>query len=137
MRAALLFGPVQHLMVRHDQVRELADLEVRKVDALGFQLVQLGDEGNRIDHRPVAHDAKGSGVEDARRHQMELVDLLADRDRVARVVAAREADDDVGGFGQQIGDLALPFIAPLGSDDGEVGHGSAFFLAWITRRGRW
>jgi hypothetical protein len=41
---------------------------------------------------------------------------------MAGVVAALEADDDIGVLGKQIDDLAFTFIAPLGADDCDVGH---------------
>ena len=47
---------------------------------------------------------------------MELELLAVAHDRVAGVVAALEADDDVGPLGEQVGDLALAFVAPLGAD---------------------
>ena len=47
----------------------------------------------------------------------------ADHQRVAGVVAALEARDRGGALGQQVDDLALAFIAPLGADDDdELAH---------------
>jgi hypothetical protein len=37
-------------------------------------------------------------------------------DGVARIIAALAAHNNVGISGQDIDDLSLPFIAPLGSD---------------------
>ncbi len=48
--------------------------------------------------------------------EMENELLLPDLDRVAGVVAALGADDDVGLLRQNVDDLALPLIAPLGAD---------------------
>jgi hypothetical protein len=39
---------------------------------------------------------------------------------VAGVVAALEADDDIGVAGKQIDDLAFTLVAPLGTDDCDV-----------------
>ena len=41
---------------------------------------------------------------------------------MAGVVAALEADDDVGPLGEPVDDLALALVAPLGADHGDVGH---------------
>src|SRR4051794_19068711 len=41
---------------------------------------------------------------------------------MAGIVAALEAHDDVGLFRQPVDDLALPFVAPLGADDDNIGH---------------
>ncbi len=43
--------------------------------------------------------------------------LVAAHDRVPGVVAALEADHEVGLLREQVGDLPLSFIAPLGADD--------------------
>ena len=48
--------------------------------------------------------------------------LVADDDRVAGVVAALVAGDDVEPLGQQVDDLALALVAPLGADDDGAGH---------------
>ena len=41
---------------------------------------------------------------------------------MAGIVAALEADDHVGAARQPVDDLALAFVAPLGADDGHIGH---------------
>ena len=41
---------------------------------------------------------------------------LAAHDRVPGVVAALKAHDGVGVLGEQVGDLALALVAPLGAD---------------------
>jgi hypothetical protein len=62
-------------------------------------------------------------VQNARRNQVELPGLAAPDDRVAGVVAALKAHDRVGPLGEQVGDLSLAFIAPLGSNDYDSWHG--------------
>ena len=52
----------------------------------------------------------------------ELVGLAADHQRVAGVVAALEAHDDVGALGQPVDDLAFALVAPLGADHHHVRH---------------
>ena len=87
------------------------------VDAARAQAVDLADQDRRVDDDAVADDAARARVEDARRDQVELELLLAADDRVAGVVAALEAHDDVGVLGEQVDDLALALVAPLGADD--------------------
>ena len=53
---------------------------------------------------------------------MQLPCLAVAHDRVAGVVAALEADDDVRPLGEQVGDLALAFVAPLGADENYSWH---------------
>ena len=47
----------------------------------------------------------------------------ADDDRVAGVVAAVEFDHRVDARPEQIGRFALAFVAPLGADENDGGHG--------------
>ena len=62
------------------------------------------------------------GWQHARRHQVRDELLAVDHQRVAGVGAAAVAHDDVGALGEQVDDLALAFIAPLGADDDDDGH---------------
>jgi hypothetical protein len=47
---------------------------------------------------------------------VELEGLSVSDDRVAGIVASLEADDHVRPLCEEIGHLAFPFVAPLGSD---------------------
>ena len=59
-------------------------------------------------------------MERAGRDQVEDGLLAVDHQRVAGVVAALEANDDIGVVGKQIDDLALALVTPLGTDDCDV-----------------
>ena len=89
---------------------------------LGAQLVELVGQHLRVDHDAVADHAQLARVEDPGRDQVELPRLALADDRVAGVVAALEADHQVGLLGEQVGDLALALVAPLGADDHDAGH---------------
>ena len=65
--------------------------------------------------------------DDARRQQGQLVGLVADDQRMAGIVPALEAHDDVGPVGEPIDDLALALVTPLGADDGDVRQNRSFF----------
>ena len=54
---------------------------------------------------------------------MQLEDLALADDRVAGVVAALKADHHVGPLCEQVGDLSLSLVTPLGADDHGSGHG--------------
>src|ERR1700692_2830963 len=47
---------------------------------------------------------------------------------MAGIVAALEAHDNVSILRQPVDDLALPFVAPLGADDDNIGHSLVFPL---------
>jgi hypothetical protein len=67
-------------------------------------------------------------MEDAGRDQMEDEPLLPDEDRVAGVVAAVVAGHHLHLVGEQVDDLTLPLVAPLGAGDDDVGHERIFDL---------
>jgi hypothetical protein len=101
-------------------VGDVQDLR-RDRDPLLAQPLDLGPQRPGIEDDSVADDGKGA-ADDSRGEQRELVGLLADDERVAGIVAALESRDDVGPARQPVDDLALPLVAPLDSDDGDVGH---------------
>ncbi len=116
--------PVQLVVVGHDQVGVAADQQLRGVDALGGQRVHLGQEHGGVDHHPVADDRRDVVVEDPARHQLEGEGLPVHHDGVAGVVAALIADDQLHLLGQEVGELALALITPLGPDDDSCRHAS-------------
>ena len=83
---------------------------------------ELLDQHLRVDDDAVADDAALAGVEDPGRDEVELPLVAVAHDRVAGVVAALEAHDRVGPLGEQVGDLALALVAPLGADDHDSRH---------------
>jgi len=93
------------------------------VDTALPQPVQLADQHPGIDDDAVADHAGLAGVEDPRRDQVQLELLAAPNDRVAGVVAALKANDHVRLLGEQVGDLSLPLVTPLGADNDDSRHG--------------
>ena len=63
---------------------------------------------------------------------MELEHLLAADDRVAGVVAALEADHGVGLLAEQVDDLPLALVAPLGADYHESWHDETSLRTWSS-----
>ena len=89
---------------------------------LAAQVVELVGQHLRVDHDAVADRAQLARIEDPGRDQVELpLHAVAD-DRVPGVVAALEADHEVRVLGEQVGDLALALVAPLGAHDDDAGH---------------
>ena len=68
-------------------------------------------------HHAVADQAQRVVAQDAGRDQVQHGLLAVDDQRVAGVVAALEAHDRADLLGQQVDDLALAFIAPLGTEN--------------------
>src|SRR6202000_943540 len=87
-----------------------------------FQAIDLAQQHPWVDDDAVADHAGLVGVEDPRRDQVELELLAVADDRVAGVVAALVADDRCSPLGEQIRDLALALVAPLGADYDHAWH---------------
>ena len=110
-------------MVGHDQVGFFTDLDLvrRDVDPLVGQVIDFIQEHFRVHHHAVSQQA-GFPLEDARRDQMADELLPVDHHGVAGVVSPLEADHHVRHFCQQVHDLSLALIPPLGTDDNDVCH---------------
>jgi hypothetical protein len=113
---------VELLVVREDQVGVAADDEPAGVDALAGQHVELGQQHTRIDHDAVGDDRNDVVVQDPARHQLEGEALAVHDDGVPGVVAALVADHQVHLLGDEVGELPLPLITPLGPDDNGRRH---------------
>ena len=107
---------------RHDEVRVSGQPQAGRGNAARLELVELAHEEAGVDDAARADDAQLSVAEDPRRNVVQLEGLAVTHDRVSRVRSALVAADDVGGIGEQVDDLALAFIAPLGADDDGRGH---------------
>ncbi len=94
----------------------------RDVDASGDEHVELADECRRVDHDAVPDHRRDVRIEDARRHEVQLQDLVALDHGVARVVAALVAHDHRNLLGQEVGRLAFSFVAPLQPDHDRGWH---------------
>ena len=86
------------------------------------QRVDLLEQHAEVDDDAVADDRGAAGAEDAAGQQVQGVLLAVDDDGVAGVVAAVELHDVVDAAAQQVGRLALAFVAPLGSDQHDRRH---------------
>ena len=113
---------VEQHVVGHDQMCVGGDPQVADVDAAAPQPVDLAEQDARVEHDPVADHAGLVRVEDPRGNQVELELLAVADDRVAGVVAALEAHDRARALGEQVGDLALALVAPLGADYDDARH---------------
>jgi hypothetical protein len=113
---------VQQQVVGHDQVRVGRHAQPARVDAAAAQAVDLVGQHPRVDDHAVADEAALPRIEDAAGDEVELELLPVAHDRVAGVVAALEADDRVRVLGEQVDDLALALVAPLGSHHDDARH---------------
>ena len=133
---ALMEG-VQLLVVGHDQVGVARQTHRAAVDAPGLQGVHLRDEDPRVDHHAVADHRGDVVVEHPAGDQLQGEGLAADHEGVAGVVAALVADHHVHLGSDEVGELALPLVAPLGTDDDSRRHGALLLGAGVTWRLYW
>ena len=82
----------------------------------------LREEHGRLDDDTVADHRDDVAVQDAARDELEGEGLAVHDDRVAGVVAALVAHDEVHVLGEEVGELALSLVTPLGSDHHGRGH---------------
>ena len=104
-------------MVGHDDVRRVADDELRRFFAARREPVELFEERVGVDDDAVADHAALARVEYAGGQQMKDVFLVVHDDGVSGVGSALVADDHSGVRGEDVHDAALAFVAPLHSYD--------------------
>ena len=109
--------------------------ESRDVDASLGQGIHLFEQHLGINDYPGTDHRGAMGIQDPGWDQVERVPLAFDDDRVAGVVAALVADDDIGVRGQEVGDLAFAFVTPLEADEGYAGHLGPLLLGLIWWEG--
>ena len=121
--ARILAQAVKFTVQRKNERAKVGDFELFRcdLDALRAQPGDLFAERPRIEHDAVA-DHRTRAAHDPARQKAELVDLIADHERMPGIMAALEADHHIGAAREPIDDLALALIAPLGADHGDVGN---------------
>ncbi len=110
-------GQFDHAVVRQDHLRAVADEQLAvHFHARAAQRVHFLEEGEWINDDAVADHGRAVLAQDAARHQLQDELLARDGDRVPGVVAARIARHHREAVRQNVDDLALAFVAPLGAD---------------------
>ena len=87
----------------------------------------------RIDHQAVADHRLLARAQNAARDQFQDEFLLADENRVAGVVSALIARDNIEPFGEEIDNLPFALVSPLGAQDDYVSHFDQTYLFYRTR----
>ena len=113
------------LVPREDQVRQARDLEAAARDAAPLERVDLVEQRRQVDHDAVGDHRHDVVVQHAARNQLEGVLLVVDDHRVTGIVAALVAHHVGVLLRQQVDDLGLALVTPLGADDDGDGHGHA------------
>ncbi len=110
------------LVPREDQVGAARHPQIATRDAPRLEHVDLVEQGRQIDDHTVGDHRYDVLVQHTARHELEGVTLVADDDGVPGVVPALVAHDVRVLLGEQVDDLRLALVAPLGADDDGDGH---------------
>jgi hypothetical protein len=113
---------VELLVIGHDQVRVARDQEPRDVDVLGAEGVEFGEQHRGVYDDAVADHRHDGRVEHPRGHELECEGLAVHDDAVSGVVAALVTNDHVHVTSEEVGQLPLALVTPLGSDYDGCGH---------------
>ena len=102
-------------MVGHEQLGPVGDNQPGGGHSLGLHLRQLAHQLGDVQGHAVADHVGDMGVKNSGREDVQGEPAVVVDDGVARIGSALKADHHVGLLGQQIGDLALAFVAPVGT----------------------
>lgn len=121
-----LLEAIDQLVHVEDDVGAVRDVYA----AVGAQAVllergELGEEAGDVDDAAAADDVDAARVDEARGQDVEVVRDAVGDNRVAGVVAALGAAAELGLVGEDVGELALAFVAPLGAEHHGDGHDPA------------
>mgnify|MGYP000511707203 CR=1 FL=1 len=112
---------VERLVPREDEVGLAAHLQLRAADAAALERVDLLEQRGQVDHHAVPDDRNDVRVQHAARDELQRVPLGAHHHRVTGVVATLITDDMAVLGGEQVDDLGLALVAPLGAYDNSDG----------------
>jgi hypothetical protein len=117
---------------RQDERSILCDVEVLRIDidALCFELCNFVAEMPGVKHDAIA-DHRQCAAHNSRWQERKLVGFIANNQRMPGIVPALKAHHHIGAAGEPVDNLALAFIAPLGTNYGHVCHGVS-----LSRLGR-
>ncbi len=112
---------IELAVIRQDHVRLLADLQPAvDSDAAARQLLDLREQGLRIDDHAVADETGDVRMQNAGRNQMQHELLAVHVHRVSGVVTALIPRDRRKVRRQHVDDLALALVAPLRTQNRDV-----------------
>lgn len=118
-----LLEPVDQLVHVEDDMGAVADVDAGVGgQALCVEGGELVEEAGHMHDAAAADEVDAGRVDEARGQDVEVVGDAVDDDGVAGVVAALGAAAQPGRVGEDVGELALAFVAPLGAEDDGDGH---------------
>ena len=114
---------------REDDLGPVREEQVGRGIAPGrLQHLHFLEEGERVHDAAVADDGADARVEHRGGKQVQDELPASGDDRVSRVVAAPEPHHRVEARGEDVDELALPLVTPLGPDDRQSGHSAEPYI---------
>ena len=124
-----LAGFVDRYVVRQDQRAGGGNAQtVTHRHAFALQVVDFVEQRLRREYDAVADQALHARAQNARRNHVQHRLHTVDHQGVASIVAALETYDSGRALGQEIDDLALALVAPLGADDNDIATTHAVYV---------
>ena len=109
---------------RQDDLGPVGEQQVRRgVPSRASEHLHLLEERERVHHTAVPNDGPDSRMEDSGRKEVQDELPTSGHHRMPGIVATAEADHRVETGSEEIDELPLPFITPLGADDRQSGQG--------------
>ena len=118
-----LLEAVDHLVhVKHDMGAVRDEDAAIGVQAVLLERLELLEETRDVDDTATANDIDTAGVDEAAGQNVKVVGNAVGDNGVACVVTALGAAADLRLVGEDVGELALAFVTPLGAEDDGDGH---------------
>ena len=109
-------------MPREDEVRQARHFQTCSGDSTRFKRINFFEECGEVNDNSVANHWRDGVIEDATGRQLQSVFLVANNNCVTRIVSALIASNDAVRCGEEVNDLGLAFIAPLGTYNNGDSH---------------
>jgi len=111
-------------MNRGDQMRKIRNQKTIRLNRVtgGYHGSQLLDKRRRIDHASVTDHILAAPLENPGWNLMENNFFTVNNDRVPGIGATLKTDNHIHALRQQIYDLPLAFVAPLGAEQNGYRH---------------
>ena len=121
-------GTVEVLVIGHDDVGVAGDAQASAVDTLALERVELLEHDGGVDNAAVTNDGQNAVIHDTRGNLVKRELVAVGDNRVTGVRATLVAADAIKITGDEVGDLTLAFVAPLGTNQNSCRHEELLLL---------
>jgi hypothetical protein len=113
-----LLKTIHQLVNIEDDMRSVRNVyPVLGVEPVLIERLQFLEEAGHVDNAAAADNVDAAGVDEARGEDVKVVGDTIGDDGVSGVVTTLSAAAQLRFVGEDVGELALAFVAPLGAED--------------------